>query len=96
MIVLGGYQAFLDVALFYLSVIFILGGGLIFWARINLWRFRGKKSRNFSGIVDNKEISEFIGINEQQLHKLQTSKNVKLLINDSGDIETLVTLTRKD
>lgn len=96
MIVLGGYQAFLDVALFYLTVIFILGGGLIFWARINLWRFKGKKTRNFSGIVDNKEICNFIGVNEQQLSKLQTSRNVKLLLTESGNIESLVTLTRKD
>ena len=96
MIVLGGYQAFLEVALFYLTVIFILGGGLILWARINLWRFRGKKMRNFSGVIDDKEIRKFIGINEQQLNKLQSSRNVKLLLNDAGEIESLVTLIRKD
>ena len=96
MIILGGYQAFLDVALFYLTVILFLGGGLIVWARINLWRFKGKKARNFSGIVDNKEISKFIGVNEQQLNKLQTSKNVKILLSETGDIDSLVTLTRKD
>ena len=96
MIVLGGYQAFLEVALFYLTVIFILGGGLIFWARVNLWRFRGKKMRNFSGVIDDEQIRKFIGINEQQLNKLQSSRNIKLLLSESGEIESLVTLVRKD
>ena len=46
MILLGGYKTFVHLLLFYVLVISVLSGGLILWARINQWRFRGRERRH--------------------------------------------------
>ena len=86
MVLLGGYQAFLDVVTFYLLVISALGGGLIIWARINLWRFKNNNSRNFCDHVNNKEINEYFTIDQEKLTQLQSVNNVNITLNKNGGI----------
>lgn len=52
MILLGGYQTFLNLLSIYLAVIAALGGGLVLWGRINQWRFRGRERRLDIGATD--------------------------------------------
>ena len=86
MILLGGYQAFLDVVKFYLLVISALGGGLIIWARINLWRFKHNNLRNYCDHVNKKGINEYFTINEEKLTYLQSVNNVNITLNQYGGI----------
>lgn len=86
MILLGGYEALLDVMKFYTLMIVLLGGGLIFWARINQWRFKSNNSRNFSDHVNDKKIHEYFDTNAEKLTYLQCSTNVKVRLNKSGGI----------
>lgn len=89
MIMLGGYQAFLDVVAFYLLVICILGGGLIIWARVNLWRFKNNNQREFCDHVNEKGIHEYFTINEQKLTYLQSVSHVYISLNQKGGIDEI-------
>lgn len=89
MIVLGGYQVLLDVIKFYLLVIILLGGGLIFWARINQWRFKDKNSRTYSSDFNEDAMHEFFDIDNEKLCYLQTSTSSKVSLNEEGAIENI-------
>jgi len=89
MILLGGYHAFLDVVKFYLLVIAVLGGGLIFWARINLWRFRNKNHRKSSAHVNEKGIHEYFAINKEMHSILRSASCMKVTLNQNGGIEKI-------
>lgn len=64
MILLGGYQTFLNLLSIYLTVIGLLGGGLVLWARINQWRFRGKERRLDIGATDLPRLYASFGVEE--------------------------------
>jgi biofilm PGA synthesis protein PgaD len=58
MVVLGGYETFLDVWKAYALVIVLMGGSLIVWARINQWRFRGAERRTAIPRTDDGDVAE--------------------------------------
>jgi biofilm PGA synthesis protein PgaD len=84
MILLGGYEAFLQLLAGYLEVIVALGGGLIIWARINLWRFRGKDRRRGVGVTDMEKLHGDFGVGPDALAAANNSRIVKISINDEG------------
>ncbi len=45
MVELGGFSGFRELLLVYLTVIFVMGGSLILWAKYNHFRFRGVDRR---------------------------------------------------
>lgn len=87
MIVMGGYHAFLDLLAFYALVILILGGGLILWARINLWRFRGKNRRNGVFFTDEAQLCRDFAVSSEQLAELRAARRLTVLLNADGRIE---------
>lgn len=84
MIVLGGFRGFMEVLLAYLGIIFVLGGGLIFWAKINQWRFRGKEKRTLPPKATAEEIAHFFDVDSEQLKQWQSMKNARVYF-DQGD-----------
>lgn len=87
MIVMGGYHAFLDLLVFYAIVIAILGGGLILWARINQYRFRGKDRRRGEFFTDDARLCQDFGIDAEQLQQLRETAHVTILLSPEGRIE---------
>lgn len=45
LITFKGWQELAKLLIYYLAVIVMLGGGLLFWAAVQWWRFRGKERR---------------------------------------------------
>lgn len=87
MIVMGGYHAFLNLLVFYAIVIGILGGGLILWARINQWRFRGKNRRTGEFFTDEARLCQDFGLTAEQLSELRGAARLTILLGADGRIE---------
>jgi len=89
MVVLGGYETFLDVWKSYALVIALMGGSLILWARINQWRFRGAERRTFIPVSEDSDIAATFGVQPEQLHDWRAMKNVVLDIDEQSRVEGL-------
>jgi biofilm PGA synthesis protein PgaD len=87
MIVMGGYQAFLNLLLFYAIVIAILGGGLILWARINQYRFRGKNRRRGEFFTDEKQLCQEFAVDPAELDRLRSTQRLTIKLTPDGRIE---------
>jgi poly-beta-1,6-N-acetyl-D-glucosamine biosynthesis protein PgaD len=86
MLLLGGYQAFVETSIFYITVIAILGGSLILWGRINLWRFKDKETRLASRVADNTAIAADFGVDLDQLNRFQQQKKIYLRFDEDGKV----------
>lgn len=91
MIVMGGYQAFLNLLLFYGIVIGVLGGGLILWARINQWRFRGKNRRNGKFFTDDTQMCQEFAVDETVLQDLRGARRLTIKLTPEGRLERFST-----
>lgn len=87
MIVMGGYQAFLNLLLFYGIVIGILGGGLILWARINQYRFRGKDRRRGVFFTDEAKLCQEFAIEPATLTALRDARRLSIKLTPEGALE---------
>jgi biofilm PGA synthesis protein PgaD len=87
MVVLGGYQAFLDLLAFYAIVILVLGGGLILWAKSNEWRFRGRNRRGARGDSDDARDIERYAIDRATLAEWRGRKRMKIAVGQDGRLE---------
>ncbi|MFT3930530.1 MAG: poly-beta-1,6-N-acetyl-D-glucosamine biosynthesis protein PgaD [Spongiibacteraceae bacterium] len=90
MILLGGYRTFLDLLVKYLITISILGGGLIVWARINQWRFRGKERRTGIGATDMKSLATSFGLGLEEIEAFAGSKVVSVTFVDEQKISVVI------
>lgn len=84
MILLGGYQTFLNLLTIYLSVIATLGGALVLWARVNQWRFRGRERRRDIGLTDMALFCEEMGIAPDDLTRVGECRVVVVSFNDKA------------
>lgn len=91
MVVLGGYETFLDVWKAYALVIALMGGSLIVWARINQWRFRGAERRTVIPRTDDGDVAETFGVQPGQLQNWRTMKSVVLDIDEESQVEGVST-----
>lgn len=87
MIVMGGYQAFLNLLLFYSIVIGTLGGGLILWARINQWRFRGKNRRRGAFFTDEAQLCQEFAVDRAELANLRSARKLTIKLTPEGRFE---------
>lgn len=90
MILLGGYRTFLDLLATYLLVIALLGGGLILWARINQWRFRGRERRTGIDRTDIAALCQSYGVKPDVIEATARHKIVAVSFADNGGIEMVV------
>ena len=89
MIVLGGYEAFIETLVFYLVVIAILGGGLILWGLINFWRFKNKDLRAKSEMTSLDDIARDLGLEADQLDRYQRSKRLIVKFNQDEGVREI-------
>lgn len=90
MILLDGYRIFLRLLSFYLVVIVCLGGGLILWARINQWRFRGKERRVLHHTAtDMAQLTGVFGISEPMRDQALAQRIVTVHFGQGGEIDRL-------
>jgi hypothetical protein len=84
MILLGGYRTFLDSMFAYLQIITLMGGGLIVWARINQWRFRGKERRQSLGDTNLQELQVVYGVTAVEVAAAANAQIVKFTFAANG------------
>lgn len=89
MVVLGGYEIFLDVWLRYLTVILLLGGSLVVWAKINEWRFKNVERRTGIRTTDDADICQSFGIDAGQLQQWRGMKNILIAISENSQVESV-------
>jgi len=90
MIVLGGYRAFIHLLAFYSLVILCLGGGLILWARINQWRFRGKNRRRDFFTTDAAQLCQQFAVEATDLERARQSDRIVVKLAPDGSIESFL------
>ncbi len=86
MILLGGHRTFLDLLTMYLAVIAVLGGGLILWARISQWRFRGKERRTGIGATNIDSLSRSFGVKPADIDTAAQHKIISVAFIDDSKI----------
>lgn len=89
MILLGGYRTFLDLLVMYLATIAVLGGGLILWARINQWRFRGKERRTGIGATNIESLSKNYGLEVDDINSATQRKIISVSFLDDKRIRVV-------
>jgi biofilm PGA synthesis protein PgaD len=94
MILLGGYRTFLALLLFYATVVALLGGGLILWARINQWRFRGRERRRDIGTTDHVRLAASFGLAVDTVAAAMQSRIVTVSVRSDGCVEAMVPTAR--
>ncbi len=96
MVLLGGYRAFLNLLAFYSLVIAGLGGGLILWARINQWRFRGKNRRLDLFTTDVPQLCRQFDIELTVLERAQQTRSLVVRLAVNGQVERFSSRTGVD
>lgn len=86
MIILGGYYGFLELLLFYVITIFILGAIFLLWAKVNQWRFRGKDKRAKSKDVQQSVVAEHYGVSADQHQQWMQQKQITILVTEDFQI----------
>ncbi len=86
MVVLGGYQSFLNLLVLYGIVITLLSMTLLMWAKINQWRFTGVERRKGIDETDQVALSKNFSIDEEALRHWQQQSGIRLSVDENSQI----------
>ncbi len=86
MIILGGFEGFLEMLSFYLLVISIMSSLLIMWAIYNRLRFKNKTKRQATTTVSAQDMADFFKVNADLQHQWKTKKNLTIFITPENAI----------
>ena len=89
MVVMGGFDTFVDRLHIYLLTIVVMGALLIIWGVYNMQRFRGKERRTHAYPVDVSMTANYFIVNPVELMEWQQSRNLVIHIDDLGMIQTV-------
>ena len=73
-------------ALVYCSVIFVLGGSLLLWARVEFLRFRNVNRRSIPVPVTAEEVATYTGIPVQQIEQWKSARSVVAHHDSHGNV----------
>ena len=90
MLILGGLDGFIEMLVYYLIIVAILGGGLILWAVVNKIRFKNKYRRSGVPPVKPEWIAEHFNITQAEQAAWANSKNITIAISENSDITTKI------
>ena len=80
-------RTFTMVVLTYLTVVIVLGGSLLAWSGYNLRRFRGKERREDVPPLDDADVREWFGIDQELLERLRAAESMTLHLDEDGHLE---------
>ncbi|HUH36845.1 MAG TPA: poly-beta-1,6-N-acetyl-D-glucosamine biosynthesis protein PgaD [Spongiibacteraceae bacterium] len=89
MVILGGYQAFLDLLVFYSLIILCLAGVLLVWARVQLWRFADLRRRQAGAPVTTGAMAARFGISPAQLEAARARRELRVSLTVDGAVAHL-------
>lgn len=91
MIVLDGYQAFLELLGWYALTVLLIGISLVGWALYNQVRFRGKERRLPHSPLKNGDIAPYFGVGAPDLSAWQHASRLVIQYDEDGRIKGVVT-----
>lgn len=86
-IVIPDPRTMMMVILTYLVVVIGLGGALLVWSGYNVHRFRGKGRREDAPPLDDADVCEWFGIEQEVLERIRSADSMTLHLDDDGNIE---------
>jgi len=86
MIILGGFEGFLEMLTLYVVIISILGGTLISWALYNRFRFKNKTKRGVVDCVSPQDMADFFKVDANLQMKWKKEKNLTVFITEENAI----------
>lgn len=89
MVTLGGYQIAAELWVFFATVILIMGGLLLGWARVNFYRFRGPDRRQLPGLTDATRMATEFGLAPGQLSTLHACRRARLDHHPDGSLRSV-------
>lgn len=89
MVTLGGFQTALDLWLLFTSVIVIMGGALLGWARVNFYRFRGADRRQAPALTDEIRMAIDFGLAPDQRSPLHYCRRARLDHDPDGSLRSV-------
>lgn len=91
MVILGGYQDFLQLVGLYALAILLLCGTLIGWAAYNIWRFKGVETRAAPPAVPNEEIARLFAVDPAEVARWQSARHLVVTHDKDGHIACVIT-----
>ena len=92
MVVLGGYRTFVNLLINYATVIGILAGALLLWARINQWRFSGLDRRVGIEVTDIDAVCATFAVNRDSVKEWRECSNLIVDTDDEGLVLEVVVI----
>lgn len=89
MVVAGGFNALLDLLVFYLLVILLISLTLGVWAIVSLFRFRGKNRRREREVVNDEALASFFNVESENLSKWRSSKRMVISHGEDATIKNI-------
>jgi biofilm PGA synthesis protein PgaD len=86
MIARGGYEAFLELLIFYLIVIFLIAVIFIGWATYNFFRFRGMERRRAIKPLETEDYARYFSVNGTELKNWRNMKRITIHFDEQGNI----------
>ena len=95
MIARGGYEQFIESALFYFLTVLLIAVIFLTWAGYNLYRFRGKSRRKAITPYKHEEYAAFFSVDSEQLTQWKQLKVMTVYHDDQENISRVTQKTSK-
>ncbi|MCH9027477.1 MAG: poly-beta-1,6-N-acetyl-D-glucosamine biosynthesis protein PgaD [Proteobacteria bacterium] len=89
MINYGGFDVVMGLLDWYALMIITIAGCIVSWSGINYRRFHGKERRYSAPGTEARKISEFFGVPETEIDRIQSSRRLLIDLDDLGCISNI-------
>ena len=89
MINYGGFDVVMGMLDWYALMIITIAGCIVSWSGINYRRFHGKERRYSAPGTEARKISEFFGVPETEIDRIQSSRRLLIDLDDLGCISNI-------
>lgn len=89
MVVMGGYDKFVERLPIYALIVAAIGALLVAWGVYNMQRFRGKERRTHVHPVDISAIAGYFIVDPAQLAEWQQARNIVIVLDEQGMIQSV-------
>ena len=89
MIDYGGFDVVMGLLDWYALMIITIAACIVSWSGINYRRFHGKERRYSAPVTETRKISEFFGVPETEVSRIQSSRRLVIDLDDLGGISNI-------
>ena len=86
MITYGGFEVVLELLDWYALVLILISVCIVSWSGINYYRFHNRERRYAVPVTRAQKISEFFGLSDAEVERIQTSRRLLIELDELGCI----------